>query len=152
VDTIVVHQAAGPGTTSGIAKYHSRPGPGNHISKKGAVTICYHYSIEKDGKIVQCNDLTDIVWHAGMRDINNRSIGILVLGNFDGPTHTGTEAPTSRQMESLKELLTYYKNKHIPELPIIPLERFFGHRDVKTRKENCPGHVIMAFLRAYRSF
>jgi N-acetyl-anhydromuramyl-L-alanine amidase AmpD len=164
IDTIVVHQSASGGTAESINRYHITPTSDrnndgiveswerNHISDEGIPHIAYHYAIENSGDILLCNNLTDITWHAGVGNYNQRSIGIVVIGNFNGPSYTGTDTPTAEQIKSLRELLDFYKNKHIPEVPIISLKRFYGHCDVKVAKENCPGNFIMAFLRAYRGF
>jgi len=38
-------------TIEQIAHYHITPGENNHISKKGAPGLCYHYAIRKNGSI-----------------------------------------------------------------------------------------------------
>jgi N-acetyl-anhydromuramyl-L-alanine amidase AmpD len=67
------------------AKYHtSSP---NHISPRGAPSICYHYYVERDKEnnlvCYQCLNDTDIGWHAGdtvykTHQWNNMFLGIVV--------------------------------------------------------------------------
>ena len=43
------------------------------LEKRGIST---HFVIDNDGTIVQLVDCNDIAWHAGIRKVNNVSIGI----------------------------------------------------------------------------
>jgi hypothetical protein len=153
INSIVGHQSAGhartasaPGidckNTEAINNYHINP---NHISKTGCPRICYHFSIERDGKIEMCNDLEDIVWHAGNKKINAESISYVVCGNFSGKGWTGSQEPTPEQIESTWVLM-YYLAKGYKIQP----SRVFGHCDVKTSKPACPGTVIYNTIKMFR--
>lgn len=157
INTIVVHQAACKGcTTKGIAKYHSTPTTDrnldgrvdawekNHISDLGAPGICYHYTIERDGKIYKCNSHWDIVWHAGVGTVNKTSLGICVLGDFSGPSYTGKEKPTKKQLTSLVELIDHLL---VSDVWQIENKNIVGHGEVKAKKENCPGTIIMDHIK-----
>jgi hypothetical protein len=140
IDQIIVHQVLSEGSFKNIANYHVTPGENNHISKTGAPGICYHYGIEKDGTVFLFNNESYITWHC--KGQNTRSIGILVRGNFSGPSWKGTEEPTENQLKSLQNLLDWLKNKY-PEIKIK------GHCEA-ANKENCPGNKILNFLNKYR--
>jgi N-acetylmuramoyl-L-alanine amidase len=141
IKQVVVHQVLSEGTFENIAKYHVTPSKDNHISKTGAPGICYHYGVEKDGTIYIFNDESYITWHC--KGHNIKSIGILVRGNFSGPSWKGTEKPTEKQIEGLKNLLDFLIDKY-PEIKI------FGHCDL-ANKPNCPGTIIANSILDYRS-
>ncbi len=145
VKGIIVHQAICKDcSTYGIAKYHIKPGPQNHISGRGAPGICYHWTIDYDGIIYRCNEFEDVVWHAGNRKINYESFGICVLGDFDGPEYFGKDgSPTDEQETSLKFLLRDLTNS-------FSLEYVKGHFEVKKNKVNCPGLDLTKLIVDFR--
>lgn len=137
INKIVVHQSltSGAGKLEGINNYHITPGSQNHISSKGAPHICYHYAVAKDGKVYQCNQHSSLVWHT--KGQNTSGIGIVLLGNYDGPSYKGTEKPTEMQMENTKRLIDFLlKSKDIN----IESTEIYGHADFG--KENCPGTIV----------
>jgi N-acetyl-anhydromuramyl-L-alanine amidase AmpD len=72
---------------------------------------------------------------------NDFGIGICLVGNFDN------SAPTPRQMESLRKLITYLSGRY----QITP-ERVLGHGEVKGTSTNCPGRYFpMVSLRYWLS-
>ena len=96
------------------------------------------------------NSLTSVVWHC--KGQNSNSIGILVLGNFSGPSYSGSQEPTVEQVNSLENLVLAYTNNEAEEHTkglIIDKNKVFGHRDFG--KENCPGNVLYSFLQDYKS-
>ena len=137
INKIVVHQSLtnGAGILEGINNYHITPGQNNHISPNGAPHICYHYAIGKDGSVYQCNQLSSLVWHT--RGQNTSGIGIVVLGNFDGPSYTGKEKPTELQIKNTNRLIDFLLKKD--NINIEPTE-IYGHKDFG--KENCPGTIL----------
>jgi N-acetyl-anhydromuramyl-L-alanine amidase AmpD len=142
---IILHQAiCSKCSTRGIAKYHTKASPRNHISKSGAPGICYHWTIGYDGTIYRCNEFEDIVWHAGVREYNKHALGICVLGDFNGPTYKGKDIrPTNKQLESVKFLIgDLYRSFN--------LEYVKGHNEIKKNKVNCPGNDLMLLLNEYR--
>ena len=139
VNQVIVHQALSEGSVEAINKYHISPG--NHISNKGCPHICYHYVIDREDNILQTNLLSSIVWHCSQR--NTHSIGILVLGNFDGPSYKGTQNVLGIQVENLRYLLSMLLSKYH-----LNRQNVFGHNDFG--KENCPGNVITNFIRGYK--
>jgi N-acetyl-anhydromuramyl-L-alanine amidase AmpD len=108
IDKIIIHQALSKGTTESIHNYHTSEN--SHLKSGGAPRISYHYTIEEDGKIYMVNNLDDVVWHC--RGVNISSIGVLVIGDFDGPTHRGKSGdPTPEQLSSLKFLVDHLEKK-----------------------------------------
>lgn len=162
IDLIVVHQAACKGaTTRGIALYHTSPTEDrnndgridawetNHLSAKGSPAIAYHYTIERDGTVYKCNSHWEIVWHAGKRSTNKRSIGICLLGDFSGPTYAGKQEPTKAQLDSLEELIDYF---FMADTWYVKKENIKGHCEIKKSKASCPGTKTMDMIKkVYRT-
>ncbi len=133
----LVHQSLTTGSLEGINNYHITPGPQNHISEKGAPHICYHYAIEKDGTICQLNALSSLVWHTGGQ--NTVGIGVVVLGDFDGPSYEGKDKnPTDAQFKAVDYLLHKVIRKQFPDIEI------GGH--FMYGKENCPGLALQKYV------
>jgi N-acetyl-anhydromuramyl-L-alanine amidase AmpD len=150
IDSIIIHQSASTGSLKNVNAYHITPSPNNHISHAGAPHICYHYVIDRNGIVYNVNSLTSVVWHC--KGQNSNSIGILVLGNFSGPSYNGSQEPTAEQVNSLKKLILAYTNNENEEHTkglVINKSKVFGHKDFG--KENCPGNVLYSFLQDYKS-
>jgi hypothetical protein len=139
IGKIIVHQSMADADTNAINRYHISAN--NHIKKGGCPKICYHYTIEKDGMIYKVNDPLSITWHCAGH--NTTSIGICVLGNFDGPSYIGgSGSPTKRQTKSLGQLLDNLKSTY--DIENINMHSDFG-------KENCPGYDLEKFVREYNN-
>ena len=155
IDTILVHQAGMVATVEGINKYHITPTSDqdndgviegwerNHLSDTGAPHICYHFVIDRSGKVYQTNRITDVTWHA--KGYNTKGIGILVNGNFDGPHWSGTEAPTAGQIRNLKRLLRILSKKYN-----IQVDNIKGHGEINPLKEACPGTLLLNIVQQFR--
>jgi len=139
INKIIVHQELADGDTESVHRYHISEN--SHLKQGGAPRIAYHFTVEKDGTVYQVNELKDIVWHC--RGQNIESIGIMLCGNFDGPTHKGTGSPTSIQIQGLKNLLNYLSEEL--KFSDRPYTFIRGHCDFG--KENCPGNEVIYFLR-----
>jgi N-acetyl-anhydromuramyl-L-alanine amidase AmpD len=146
IQTVIVHQTAARGQEfKDINRYHITPGNNNHVTKKGAPHICYHYGIDKDGTCYKFNDEKYITWHC--KGQNAKSIGVLVNGLFRGPRgledFEGDE-PTIAQCHNLKRLLNIIarpKNKEV-----------VGHCEKDPQnKSACPGYTIMEHITSWRS-
>ena len=152
INKVIVHQSLSTGSVEGVNRYHITPSTSNHISPYGAPHICYHFAIDKEGVIYKCNPLSSVVWHC--RKQNTFSIGILILGNFSGPSYIGSETPSERQLENLGILLdsiisndnTIAGNK-ATEVSLNK-DNIFGHNSFG--KENCPGNLVSEFLETYK--
>jgi len=97
-----------------------------HISK-GWENIGYHWVIEKTGNIVAGRPEN---YHgAHTSNYNNKSIGIVLCGNFD------VTLPTTAQTESLRKLL---KEKMVQYN--IPIEKIVPHRTFANK--TCYGNKI----------
>ena len=140
IDKIVIHQALSEADTVRIHNYHTSENC--HLRTGGAPKIAYHYTIEKCGTIYKVNELTDVVWHCYGQ--NMHSVGILVIGDFDGPVHIGKSCPTEKQLKSLNDLLRFLQKELSIEDKYI-----YGHYDFG--KQNCPGNEMERFIKRYKS-
>jgi N-acetyl-anhydromuramyl-L-alanine amidase AmpD len=135
IKNIIVHQELAEGSVKAVNYYHIMP---NHISDTGCPHFCYHFGIEKDGTIIQANELTDITWHTSGQ--NKNSIGIMLVGDFTGPGHIGESEPTDKQLQALRWLII-----HLTNILQISRNNVFGHCDFG--KLACPGNIVMNFLK-----
>lgn len=150
IDKIIVHQELSDGSIEAVNKYMITPGPGNHISPKGAPHFCYHFGIRMkehdghpEGEIVQANELTDITWHT--KGQNTSGVGIMLEGNFKGTGHeSGHDGPAPAQIDSL-EWLTGYLLKSLKLTP----QDVYGHYHFG--KPACPGYQAADWVEAYRN-
>lgn len=135
---IIIHQEAGEGSVSAVNNYHINP---NHVCKTGCPHFCYHLGIEKDGTIIQANELTDITYHT--KGQNDSGIGIMFVGDFKGYKHKGKSEPTPEQIEALKWVVMWLQG-----ITYIPNTEVYGHYHFG--KLSCPGNTIQKWIREYR--
>ncbi|MFH1230284.1 MAG: peptidoglycan recognition family protein [Planctomycetota bacterium] len=126
-----------------IVLHHSATKQGNarifdnyHRKEKGMKEgLAYHFVIgngikSKDGAIEIGNRWKKQIpgehcWDAKM---NQQSIGICLVGNFD------ESKPTSKQIESLTNLISNLQKQYR-----IPPDKILVHREVDKNRTNCPG-------------
>jgi N-acetyl-anhydromuramyl-L-alanine amidase AmpD len=121
-DWIVVHHSA---TLTGSAESFNT----YHLNNNGwDGGIAYHFVIEKDGTIKQCQDINAKSYHVG--NSNARAIGICLVGDF----RKGYQVPTDAQKISLF-LLTAEIKKEVPSI-----NRVLSHQECPGYSwKNCPG-------------
>jgi N-acetyl-anhydromuramyl-L-alanine amidase AmpD len=134
----------GDGSIEAVNNYHITPGSNNHLSPNGAPKFAYHYGITKKGEVWQANMLSDVTWHCKTQ--NTASIGIMVVGDFNGPNHTGTaKKPAKKQLRALENLLNHLVNSAKLNLECVSI---YGHSSFG--KQNCPGTALENFIIKYR--
>lgn len=145
IDTIIVHQAGGPGTIEQINQYHIT-GP-NHLSFEGAPHIAYDFGIRKNGEICKLNKFEDVLW--SNKGVNTRGVAIVVIGDFPAKGyHTGKEEPTINQISSLKKLITYLCDENEIKNQL-SYQRVFGHDYFG--KPHCPGDTLSSVAAEIRN-
>lgn len=87
--------------------------------------IAYHYCISSDGQVVQTRLDDRIGFHASNWTVNQHSIGICLLGNFD------KEKPTEFQVQALEQLISEISKQYKT------IESVNAHRDFA--RKTCPG-------------
>jgi N-acetyl-anhydromuramyl-L-alanine amidase AmpD len=145
INKIIIHQELAAGRLEEVNTYHISPGSDNHLSTRGCPHLCYHYGIrqfERDGEIVQANELSHITWHT--KNYNTSGVGILLEGCFKGTGYDyGTDGPTTAQMEALENLVDYL----IDALGLTHQD-VYGHYHFG--KPACPGYRISEWVETYR--
>lgn len=143
IKKIILHQELGTSDIAGVNQYHITPGPNNHISSRGCPHFCYHYGIEESGEILQVNELSDITWHC--KGQNEVSVGIMLVGNFNGPGYDmGSEGPNEAQLKAMEFLV-----KHLQEALQLTNQDVYGHYHYG--KPACPGFVVTEWLEKWRN-
>lgn len=120
---IIIHHSA---TTQGDAETFRRA----HIAR-GWRDIGYHYVIGNgtysgDGEVETGRPENEVGAHC--TGMNDRSIGICLVGDFENQT------PTPAQMQALENLVL-----NIAQRYKIPVENILGHREVTGANTACPG-------------
>ncbi len=140
INKIILHQELGESDIEAVNTYHTGP---NHISNQGCPHFCYHYGIRKNGEVVQVNPLTAVTWHT--KGQNTVSIGIMLVGNFNGTGYTsGTGEPSAAQLASMKALVAYLQEKFE-----LSNQDIYGHYHFG--KLACPGHTIQDWIENTRN-
>ena len=154
---IIIHHTAGfdvPALT--IDSYHAKEGFGVKITSPKSlvdeyirrgfrkttggviVSIGYHYLIRTDGTVERGRPDFIRGAHCTADNMNFRSIGVALTGNFDSKDNPrgekGLTKPSKAQIASLKELIFY-----LMQVYQIPKEQVLGHKGVKNAATRCPG-------------
>lgn len=135
IDYIVIHHSAGSPKETLQDVNHSHqvrnwgtPQKPLYCKKdKKGYFVQYHWFIDRAGNATQTRDYDEIGWQAGVWDINKRSVGICLSGNFQN------ELPKSQQLEALKVIIKGLRLIY-PRAVIKP-HRFF-------KATACPGKNI----------
>lgn len=104
-----------------VRDYHKRKGWGE---------IGYHYFIEPDGTIKRGREDDQQGAHVKEDNINTRSIGVCLAGNFD------KEEPTKEQTESLRDLIFALRRMYGVKRDKIKFHRYWAEY------KSCPGQRI----------
>jgi hypothetical protein len=100
-----------------------------HFRQDKMVFFAYHWLIRPDGSCERLLEDDALGWHAGNWEINTRSIGIALSGNYEHAT------PPAEQLAATAQLIhTYY--------PSIATTRIFGHREIRPEL-TCPGEHFL---------
>lgn len=110
-------------------KLQGEPIWSGHFYKDHQVFFGYHWYVYPDGKQEQLLPDQAIGWHSGVWDINARSIGIALSGNYE---HT---SPPLSQIKNVAEII-------IEKYPYITKDSIVGHREIKQGR-TCPGDTFL---------
>ncbi|MEB3223773.1 MAG: N-acetylmuramoyl-L-alanine amidase [Candidatus Sericytochromatia bacterium] len=116
IDTIVLHHTASSGTAQAVGSWFQEP----------ASRVSAHYTIGKDGTIVQSVEDAYQAWHAGESEfrgrgrVNQFSLGIEIVNVGDGQ-----DPYTDAQYQALARLVAFMVTEYG-----IPRDRITGHKDV----------------------
>jgi hypothetical protein len=122
---IALHHSAAPAnvTAERIAQYHvGKDWPG----------MGYHFYVQPDGIIYQCNRLETISYNVYKQ--NHYLVGISIAGNF-----VNGAIPTPKQMEQVGRLVAWLMQKLN-----VPLQNVMGHKEFPENATTCPGSDWLA--------
>lgn len=122
-DFIVIHCSATPDSMDIGAKEIDR-----WHRAKGWFRIGYHFVIRRDGSIEHGREISEVGAHA--YGVNERSVGICLIGGLAKDGKTAEENFTNAQWVSLEKLVNELEEQ-------FPQARVVGHRDVTPGRE-CP--------------
>lgn len=110
----------------------------NHITRIGADGVQYHAWVGSDGTLYQLRDWDALLWHCGNYSINSTSVALHI------PIGGNMQQPTAAQWTSATRFFDAASaGYHVGR------ERVKGH--LECGKSACPGPILMAKLRAWRS-
>ncbi len=116
----------------------------DHQTARRWLDIGYHYVIDPGGRVWEGRSSLNVGAHAGSPSLNERNVGILVLGNFD------LQEPSVPQLASLDRLLG-----SLLELCSIPASEVYTHNEVRTGGgldgTACPGRHLARYVAGWRS-
>ena len=100
-----------------------------HFRAGRMVFFAYHWLIRQDGTCERLLEDSAIGWHAGNWEINTRSVGIALSGNYEH-----ARPPAAQLAATAHVLQTYY--------PTFARERVLGHRELRADL-TCPGEFFL---------
>jgi N-acetylmuramoyl-L-alanine amidase len=116
IDTIILHHTASNGSAQDIGRYF----------ESTAAQVSSHYTVGKDGTIVQSVADEKRAWHAGNSDyrgrqnVNDFSLGIEIVNRGDN-----SDPYTDIQYQALANLIAWMMQTYK-----VPMDRITGHRNV----------------------
>jgi hypothetical protein len=110
-------------------KLRGEPVFSGHIRNDKQIFYPYHWIVRKNGEVEQLLFDNEIGWHAGNWDVNCRSIGIALDGDYENST------PSETQLKAITDLI---KEKY----PTIKKDMIKGHREINS-KTTCPSNLFL---------
>ena len=102
-----------------------------HFRGGAMVFFAYHWLIRPDGTAERLLDDAAIGWHAGNWEVNTRSIGIALAGNYE------QAIPPEAQINATSRLIREH-------YPAISHDQVLGHREVSGNSSvTCPGAFFL---------
>jgi hypothetical protein len=106
-----------------------RPIASGHVRNGNQVFWPYHWIVRGDGRAEQLLYDSEIGWHAGNWDINCRSVGVVLDGDYQ------QNPPSNVELQGIAALIkSHYAH--------VPLARVVGHREVNP-KTVCPSDLFL---------
>lgn len=100
-----------------------------HFRSGSMVFFAYHWLIYPNGMVERLLEDRAIGWHAGNWEINTRSIGLALAGNYEHAV------PPVEQLVAAAHVIRRYYSSILPE-------QVLGHREVRTGL-TCPGAFFL---------
>lgn len=116
-------------TADNEKNFQGMPLQSGHFYKGKQVFWGYHWFVNFNGQATRILNDNELGWHAGNWDINRRSVGICLDGDFINKN------PSRDQLNALKKIISEHYS-HANNKDII------GHKDAK-EDTDCPGNTFM---------
>jgi hypothetical protein len=116
--------------TKGEDSLRGQPIWSNHLRNGKLVFWPYHWLIREDGSSERLLLDNEIGWHAGNWDVNTRSVGICLDGDYENGR------PSDLMLNSLAKLIK-------ENYPKILKEKVLGHSEVN-EKTVCPSKIFLS--------
>lgn len=100
-----------------------------HFRGEQQVFYAYHWLVRNDGSVVRLLDDRYIGWHAGNKNINFRSVAIVLDGQF------AESEPSASAVEGIASILKKY-------YPQIRPTGVIGHSEANSQTD-CPGKLFL---------
>lgn len=115
-----------------VLDYHLRGQPiwSNHFRNGRMVFFAYHWLVRVDGTTERLLEDTYIGMHSGVWDLNKKSVGIALSGDYE------TSTPPKEQIEGAARLIREV-------YPQVVRDQIAGHREVKEGR-TCPGSEFVS--------
>lgn len=101
-----------------------------HFRQDKMVFFAYHWLIRPDGTCERLLEDHALGWHAGDWEINTRSVGLALSGNYEHAI-----PPVAQLAATARLIQTHY--------PSIPAQRILGHREIRSEL-TCPGAYFLS--------
>ena len=127
IDKIIIHHTVTPKTQTvekTIASIDRNHAERLHPKAGKMGHIAYHYLVFPNGRVVMTRPEDEVGYHASDLAVNNTSIGIALVGNYDVDT---VDAPLRF---GLRDIVKAIKSRYY-------IKEVSGHR--KYAKKSCPG-------------
>lgn len=142
------HQPLSWGAIENIAKYHT--GPQSHLAPGGVESIAYTWAINRDGRILLCNDLEKATWSQGYKgrtgDENRQYMAVVIEGLFKHSSLLDDGAGEPNDLQLIAALVLWRVCK---ELWGWDAGALHGH--FMFGKPACPGATLETVIKAVRS-
>jgi hypothetical protein len=139
ITTLVYHWDGGPVIPEAyVPRSYYISEAGYHIRKDwggtGGDGLMYHYKVDRQGKVYQTRNLTDVVW--AQTGANRRGLAVC----FDA---TVGQEPTAAQHVAAIKLNDYFGTER-PDLPMLHPGQVWGHGELGSdgNATSCPGDAL----------
>lgn len=101
----------------------------NHFRNNEQVFYTYHWIVRIDGSTERLLPDNETGWHCGNWEMNCRSVGICLDGNFENSN------PPEKMLKAVSKIIKENYNQ-------VQKEKIFGHREINI-ETTCPGNLFL---------
>lgn len=140
IDYIVLHHTASAGITDGEKEWNAIKSACQQ--RRGSNYICdYHYGIGPTGNLYPGQPTNQPCWHCGDDDINNRSLAVACVGNFE--EHQMPVLQKNRLIQYLQDLKAQYPKAkimfHKEIVATLCPGKYYPYAEIRNLNDQVPG-------------